>query len=393
MLPTLRQGRKVIWEGIDGDGKRARDAWPGWERPGSPEGLVRHIRHDEMKVELFNGSIWYVVGSDNYDALMGTNPVGVVFSEWALTDPNAWEYVRPILAENGGWAVFVFTPRGRNHGHAMYEMAQSTTDWFAELLTVEHTKAISREAIENDRRSGMANEIIQQEYWCSFDAPLHGAYYADQIAAADQEGRIASVPHDPAVKVDTWWDLGHSDATAIWWAQAVGGELHIIDYYEANGQPLEHFAAILKSRLDERKLVYGRHLWPHDGGAKTLASGGRPLSALFADLGVPVEVQVRHDVEVGIQRARQVIPRCWFDRVRCRIGLEALRSYRKDIDEDRSTVARVFFKPVPRHDWASHAADAFRTGAMASQDARSARLPKPKDRYAGDPVRPSSWTA
>lgn len=397
MLPTLRQGRRVVWEGVNSAGDRFLDAFPGWRQAGSTEGMVAHIRHDEMKIELHNGSIWYVAGSDNYDSLMGTNPVGVVFSEWALTDPKAWEYIRPILVENGGWALFIYTPRGRNHGWSLYDMATREEGWFAEKLTVADTSVIDKAQIDAERRAGMAEELIQQEFYCSFDAPLHGSYWGDQMAAAEQEQRITTVPHDPALKVDTWWDLGVSDATAIWFVQLVAGEIHVIDYYEATGEPLEHYAQALR-RLAEpkkaggREFLYGTHYWPHDGGAKTLASGGRPLSALFADLGFQVSVQPRHDVQVGIQRVRQVLPRCWFDARACAMGIEALRAYRKEVDEDKSTDTRMYFKPKPRHDWASHGADAFRTGAMASHDPRAARIVT-RDRYAPKPVRPSAWVA
>jgi hypothetical protein len=393
MLPTLRQARKVVWENIDGTGNRVMDAWPGWQRPG-PHSMVSHIRHDEMKVELHNGSIWYAAGSDNYDSLMGTNPVGVVFSEWALSNPAAWDYVRPILSENGGWALFIYTPRGRNHGASMYEMARDNPDWFCQRLTVDDTLAITKEAIDAERRAGMAEELIQQEFWCSFDAPLVGSYWGDQLMEAQNEGRITSVPHDPAIKVDTWWDLGMGDSTAIWFVQQVAGEIHVIDYYETNGEPLEHYAIMLEQKQRERRFVYGRHVWPHDGGAKTLASGGRPLSSLFADLGWDAEVQPRQDVEVGIQRVRQVLPRCWFDEKRCANGLDALRAYRKELDEARSTEARPYFKPKPLHDWSSHGSDAFRTGAMTLFDIESSRVNPRRRDYEGKSMHnPSHWAA
>lgn len=394
MLPTLRQGRKVMWEGMDNDGKRMLDAWDGWRTPGAPESLVEHIRHDEMKVELRNGSIWYVVGSDNYDALVGTNPVGVVFSEWPLTDPNAWDYIRPILAANGGWALFIYTPRGRNHGYSLLQNARKAGDWFAEVLTVDSTNAVPKAAIEADRASGMPEEMVLQEYWCSFDAPLTGSYWGDQLMDAQREGRITRVQHDPALTVETWWDLGHSDATAVWFVQHAANEIHVIDYHEANGQPLDYYAKMLVEKREQKKFLYSRHLWPHDGGAKTLASGGRPLNSMMGDLGFSPEVQPRTDVLVGIQRVRQILPRCWFDEEHTLAGLDALRAYRKDEDEERSTEGRPFYKPTPRHDWASHGADAFRTGAMTTHDPNASRV-KPRDRYAGSSgsSNRSSWAA
>ena len=401
MLPTLRQGRRVIWEGLDLDGNRVLDAWPGWRAPGALApgrtvlGVVKAIRHDEMKLETWFGSVWYVVGSDNYDALMGTNPVGVVFSEFALTDPLAWDYVRPILAENGGWAVFCWTPRGRNHASRLYKLAEENPDeWFAQQLTVDDTGTIAAEAIESERRAGMSEATILQEFWCSEDAPLEGAYWSDQLVAAATEGRIGRVAFDPALKVDTWWDLGHTDSTAIWFVQRAMNEVHLIDYHEANGKPLEHYAQVLHALAHERKFVYGEHAWPHDGGARSLASKGRPLSSLWADLGFSAHVHPAYDVMVSIQRARQVLPRCWFDAAKCQAGLDALRAYRKDVDEDHSIDGRPHYKPQPRHDWASHGADAFRLGCMAISSAADTAPKAPsRSRYSGRVGPASGWAA
>lgn len=403
MLPTLRQARKVIFEGIvegaDGVAHRVLDAFPGWRDPGKigpngkPVGIVKHIRHDEMKIEMHNGSIWYCVGSDNYDALVGTNPIGVVFSEWSLSDPNAWHYIRPILSENNGWSIFIWTPRGMNHAAKMYRTVKEVDEWFTETLTVDDTHAISLGNIELERREGASEEHLLQEYWCSEDAPLIGSFYGDQLIAAQKEGRIGRVSHDDALTVDTWADLGHSDATAIWFTQQTGTELRFIDYWEKNGALLSDIATMLDDKKRERGMIYGRHIWPHDGGHKTQASGGRPLYALFGDLGYEVEVQRRTDIMVGIQRVRQILPRCWFDEQRCEDGLIALRSYRKVQDHTKSTEDRPYYKPEPYHDWSSHGADALRTGAMASFDPR--RGPRVhRDRYADIPQKSNSpWAA
>jgi len=383
MLPSSVQARKVIWNGRTKEGKPFLDAWP--------KDQIKRRREDEMLIELNNGSIWQCVGSDNFDAIVGTNPVGVVLSEYSVSDPRAWEFLRPILAENGGWACFPYTPRGHNHGHTLYKMAQSNPEWFCQRLTVEDTSAIPLEAVEEERVSGMPEEMVQQEFYCSFDAPLVGSYWGDQLGACDQENRITSVPHYPENTVDTWWDLGHSDATAIWFVQNVGHEIHLIDYYEANGKPLEHYASLLTKKKDERKFNYGRHIWPHDGGAKTLGSGGKPLSSMFHSLGYNVSVSPRYDVGVTIQRVRQILPRCWFDHDRCAYGLDVLRSYRKEEDESRSTEDHTFYKAKPRHDWSSHGSDAFRTGAMAFSTPRSTSR---RERYTPKPEGPKShWAA
>jgi phage terminase large subunit len=392
ILPTQIQGRRVIWENVDSHGNRMMDAWPGWRTPGREDGVVAAIRHDQMKVELHNGSIWYVVGSDNYDSVMGTNPVGIVFSEWSLSNPRAWDYVRPILTENGGWAIFIYTPRGRGHGATMHDMAQDNPDWFCQKLTVADTHSISMEAIDAERREGVAEEHIQQEYYCSFDAPLVGSFWGKELMECERDGRITSLPHDEALLVDTWWDLGLSDATAVWYTQRAGNEIHIINYEEASERTPAQDVQMLNRMRDEHGYNYGRHIWPHDGGHKTKASKGRPLSALYGDLNIYPEVQPRHDVEVAVQRVRQILPRCWFDKHNCADGLDALRAFKKAKDEDKSTDTRPYYRPGYIHDWSSHGASAFYTGAMVGQDAGQGR-PK-RNRYSVDEEAVgSAWSA
>lgn len=391
MLPTLRQARKVVWENIDSAGNRVMDAWPGWDNPGGP-GLVSHVRNDEMKVELKNGSIWYAAGSDNYDSLMGTNPVGVVMSEYALSNPAAWDYLRPILAENNGWAIFPYTPRGRNHGARLYEMAVDNSDWFCQRLTVDDTHSISQEAIEDERGSGMSEELIQQEFYCSFDAPLQGSIWGDQLLEADREGRITRVSHDEALQVHTWWDLGNADATAVWFVQLAGTEIRLIDYDEASYRTPAQDVAMLHRKREETGYNYGRHIWPHDGGHRTKASGGRALSDLYGDLGIFPEVQKAFDVQVAITRVRQILPRCWFDETKCAAGIDALRAFRKQLDEERSTEGRPYYRPGYVHDWSSHGSSAFYTGAMVhfSPEVNQSAA---RDRYSTVKRHSSGWAA
>lgn len=366
MLPTLRQGRLVIWDGITKDGQKVLNAWPGFDRPGEKGSLVKHKRNDEMKLELVNGSVWQVVGSDNYNSLMGANPVGVVFSEYSLADPAAWDFIRPILAENGGWALFLYTPRGPNHGQTLYDAALKHEGWFAEKLDIEATGSITKQAVEDERRAGMSDEMIRQEFYCSFDAPLQGAYYGQQMSEALDDGRICSVPHDPAVRVETWWDLGIGDATAIWFVQRVGREIHLIDYYEESGEGLAHYAKHLE---DKKKYHYSDHYLPHDVMARELSVAVTRLETL-KNLGIKGSVVKIHRVEDGIEGARNLLTRCWFDAEKCKRGIDALRSYRKSWNDERKT-----FERRPYHDWSSHGADAFRIGAMAVPSTRSGREP------------------
>jgi hypothetical protein len=208
-----------------------------------PPEIVAKRNEQELKLTLVNGSIFQLIGSDNIDSVMSTNPVGCVFAEYALQDPNAWNYIRPILLENGGWAIFDFTPRGKNHGYDIYDMARKFMEagdpqWFAERLTVDDTGVLSAAQIDDERREGMDEDLIQQEYFCSFEGAQQGSYYGRQMSEAEKDGRITRVPYQPEIAVETWWDLGVADATAIWFTQTVGREIHCIDYLEASGEGL-----------------------------------------------------------------------------------------------------------------------------------------------------------
>jgi hypothetical protein len=197
MLPEASQARKAVWDAINPHTGRRRidEAFPRAIRLGQ--------RDDDMKINLVNGSTWQLVGSDRFDALVGSPPIGLVFSEYSLTNPGAWDYLRPILAENGGWAVFMLTPRGRNHAWTLYDRARVQPGWFAEMLTVDDSKAMGADVIAADRASGMADDMVAQEYYCSFDAALPGAYYGKLLQNADTERRIGRVPWTPDAVVHT----------------------------------------------------------------------------------------------------------------------------------------------------------------------------------------------
>jgi phage terminase large subunit len=337
MLPTLRQARLTVWDGINGDGTRIIDqVWP--------EPLRQKIRHDEMKIELVNGSVWQLVGSDNYDSLVGSNPVGVVFSEWSLTDPRAWDFVRPILAQNGGWAMFIYTPRGKNHGWELLEMARANPDWFTEVLDCHKTNFISDTVIEMERRSGMSPELIAQEYFCSFEAPNTGSYYGRAIEELGKEGRITKVPYDPNIGVHTWWDLGVNDPTAIWFTQSSHFEHRVIDYYEGSGEGIAHYVKVLNSK----PYAYAKdgHHFPHDIKVREFSSGKSRVDTL-AEFGITAQIGANLPVEDGIEAARGILPLCWFDAEKCAYGLKALTSYHRKWDEKKRS-----FATHPEHDWA-----------------------------------------
>lgn len=348
IFPTYRQAKKVIWNGMDRDGFKFMDH--------IPQAIRKRTDNTDMLVETLNGSIFQLVGSDKIDSLMGANPVGCVFSEWALQDPAAWDYLRPILAENNGWAAFIYTPRGKNHGWNTLELAKAYPDiWFSQVLTVEDTHAITEEVLAQEKREIVKKDgndaLYQQEYMCSFDVPIQGAYYAQQLMVADEEGRISGVPYDPATEVHTAWDLGIDDAMAIWFFQECGREIHFIDYFESSGEGMNYYIKYLKNK----KYVYGTHYAPHDIKVRELTTGRSRLETAKS-LGIDFEVVAKLGLEDGIEACRNMLNRCWFDKEKCERGLSALRSYHKEWDEENQ-----IFKSKPKHDWASHGSDAFRT--------------------------------
>lgn len=361
MLPTQRQARKAIWNGVDREGRRIIDQV-------FPKPLVKHRNSTEMYIETFNGSFWQLCGSDNYDSLVGSNPRGVVFSEWPLTNPAAWDFIRPILAENDGWALFIYTPRGRNHGYRLLKAAEKQETWFSQVLTVVDTKrpdgssVVSQEAIEEDRASGMAEELLEQEYMCSFDAALVGSYYGKLLTQARKDGRICFVPARPDVEVHTAWDIGIGDATVIWWFQQIGNEIGIIDCYHNVGVGIDHYARVVRERQEQRGYVYGKHYGPHDVGNHEWGSG-RTREEQASRLGIKFTIVPRTSVEDGINAVRAILPRCRFDEEKCERGLDALTLYQREWDEEKQ-----MFKERPLHDWTSDYADAFRYLALAVKD-------------------------
>lgn len=369
IFPTYAQAKKAVWDGRDREGLAFVDHFP--------DALVASRNSTELKITYHNGSIFQLIGSDNVDLLMSTNPIGVVFAEYSLQDPVAWEYIRPILLENGGWAAFDYTPRGKNHGYDLWNMASHNPDWYTSRLTVDDTRredgqpVITPEMIESERREGVSEEIIQQEYYCSFEGVMEGAYYGRQMADAEADGRITRVPWEESIGVETWWDIGVGDSTAIWFTQSVGREVHVIDYLEASGESLSYYA----KELQGKRYVYKAHHGPHDLQVREWASGGedgRPRSRIEVakSLGIDFHIVPNLSLDDGINAARSMIPRCWFDREKCKRGLDALSSYHKDYDSKLK-----IFRSYPAHDWSSHGSDAYRYLSVGHQTSKP-KIPK-----------------
>jgi len=369
MLPEASQARKAIWEAVNPHtGLRMIDQ-------AFPPALRETTREQEMLIRFKSGSTWQVVGSDNFDSLVGSPPAGVVFSEYALANPRSWAIIRPILKENGGWALFISTPRGRNHLALLLGQAQDEPGWFGQLLPATETDVFSAADLESERReyrreNGDADgdALFRQEYLCSFDAALIGSYYGQWIEAAEREGRVCRVEYDPLAPVHTAWDLGWTDDTAIWWYQVVRGEIRVLEYYENHGKDVPHYCEVIQGK----PYRYGRHHVPPDAESKTLASGGKSTVDQARACGVVLSVLDDQDVQDGIQVVRSILPRCWFDKEKCSKGLEILRSYQRKWDDNRKC-----FHDHPLHNWASHGADAFRYLAWAWRAERAPRPPKP----------------
>lgn len=317
--------------------------------------LAKPPMESELTVELVNGARIRLFGADNPDALRGLYLDGVVLDEYGDMRPTVWgEIIRPLLADRQGWASFIGTPKGKNHFHSLAQMAKASPDWFYQELKASETGIIAAGELDDARRQ-MTPEQFAQEFECAFDVPALGAIYAAEIADARREGRVCSVPYDKAALVHTAWDLGVGDDTCIWFWQQVGREIHLIDYYANRGQPITHYLSVVQGRGYD----YGRHFVPHDAEARERWTANT-MTQVAAGQGFQMEVLPREDVEQGINAARMMFSRCWFDEVKCSAGIDSLMNYRREYAEKLGQ-----FKPTPLHDWASHGADAFRYLAMA----------------------------
>jgi len=351
LAPFQRQAKAVAWDMLKEQARPFRTA---------------RFHEGELRCDLANGARISLYGADDPDSLRGLYLDGVVLDEFQQMDPRVWsEVIRPALADRRGWAIIAGTPMGRNALWQLYERARTAPDWRAALYRASETAALPAEELAA-ARAAMSEEEYAQEFECSFDAAIRGAYYGKLIAEAEAQQRIGRVPHDPNLLVHTAWDLGVGDATAIWFYQRHRRELRLIDYAEASGAGLDHYVRLLQGK----GYAYGEHVLPHDAHVQELGSGKTRVETLTA-LGVRPRVLSAHRVEDGIHAVRQLLPRCWFDGEKCARGLEALRHYRSEWDERRQAL-----RERPLHDWSSHAADAFRYLAMGLREETGEPMPK-----------------
>jgi len=330
--------------------------------------LADSPNESELRVDLLNGATVRIYGADNEDALRGIYLDGVVLDEYGQMSPTVWgEVLRPLLSDREGWAFFIGTPNGRNqfyeliHGTSEWIGAKADPDWFFAEYKASQTGVLPAAELDDARRT-MTGDQYQQEYECSFEASVKGAVYAREMQAALESGRITRVAFEPLLPVDTSWDLGIDDATAIWFSQsAPGGEVRLLGYYEATGYGLPHYVGLLKREQDKHGFVYGDHFLPHDVEITELGTGVSRLETLRS-LGLTNVVVVPRVglITDGLNATRMLLPKCWFNESACARGIDALRNYRWKPETTHPTSDT---KPV--HDWASHGADALRTLACA----------------------------
>lgn len=385
LLPMQRQARRVIWEAINPHtGMRRIDE-------AFPREIRRAVNNTEMSITLSNGSMVHLAGSDNYDSLVGSPPYGVVFSEWALAKPAAWGFVRPILKENGGWSMFLTTPRGKNHAYKMLRAAQKRPElWHVTTQSALDTDVYTDQGLLSEREEYLdefgiedGTALFEQEYLCSFEAAIRGSYWGPEVLRAEREGRVVeNLPVIPGLPVHRSWDIGVDDQTAIWWFQITDGGLRYLHYYEQSGMGVDHFAEEIRRVGDARGFSYSGAIdfVPHDAKQRSWTSTNKDGTARqrledMKSSGLNPQLVPNHSLSDGINAARKTIQRAMFDGRHCEEGLECLRNYQRLWDMDNR-----IYSQTPFRNWAIHGADSFRYSAMGWTDYQKPE-PKPKGKH------------
>ena len=340
LAPTYSMAKRTAWDYVK-------------EYTGVLPDVTYH--ETELRADLPNGARIQLLGCERPDSLRGLYIDGVVLDEVAQMPPRLWtEVIRPALSDREGFMIAIGTPQGHNSFHQLYDHALHQEDWYAETFKASDTGIISELEL-NEAKALMPEEVYEAEFECSFDSSAIGSIYAKGIAKAEEEKRITKVPYELGIKVNTFWDLGMADKTAIWFVQQKGSAFHIIDYYEDSGESLEFYATV----LDEKKYIYDTHYLPHDATVRELGTGVSRIETAQS-LGLRTSIVPKLSVEDGINAVRMVLSRCWFDHEKTKHGLDALRQYRW------ATTERGELKNKPVHDWTSHASDSFRYFAVGN---------------------------
>lgn len=344
VAPTYKQAKLIAWDYV----KKFAGVIPGV-----------NFNEQELRCDLPNGAKIRLLGADNPDSLRGIYLDGVVPDEPALMPPTLWpQVIRPLLEDRKGWALFIGTPKGHNQFYELHEKAKLEPDWYTAVFRASESGIFTQEQMDSLRRD-MSQEEYEQEFECSFEAAIVGAYYGREMAQAEREGRITDVPWDPSVLVETWWDLGMDDSTVIWLVQRTPMQVRIIDVIANAGVGLAWY----RKELQDRPYAYGRHIGPHDIEVRELGTG-QSRKEVAAKLGIAFEVAPNLPVQDGIESARRMLAKCWFNggNPSVRKAVEALKQYRREWNEKNGV-----FKGNPLHDWTSDYADAFRIGAVSDK--------------------------
>ncbi|MBL8301534.1 MAG: terminase family protein [Ideonella sp.] len=321
----------------------------------------------ELRIDYPNGGRLQLVGADNPDSLRGIYADGVVLDEFAFMGGDVWtKIIRPALSDRQGRATFISSVNGRNEFYRLFKAAEGQPEeWFSMNLKADTSGLIDQRELRSLKRD-MPDEDYRQEYLNDFDVAAKGSYYGRLLTQAEEDGRICGVPYDGAAMVDTAWDLGYGDSTAIWFLQEVGREIHAIDYYEASGRELSHYASVLQ----QKGYAYRDHILPHDAEAKRLEAGGKSIVDQLHGLGLRSRIAPNITVDAGISAVRTMLPRMWFDAKKCADGVEKLRQYRSEYDEKRQVLSNR-----PLHDFSSHCADALRMYAVSHRSSAAGKKP------------------
>jgi hypothetical protein len=330
----------------------------------------------ELRADFPNGARVRLYGADNPDRLRGLYVDGIILDEYADMKPSMWgEVVRPALSDRKGWAVFIGTPKGHNAFYDLWQRTESLVEWFRLLLKASDSGLVD-EAELAAAKCEMTDDQYEQEFECSFQAAIQGAYYGKELNIALDDGRITKVEYDPEVNVYASFDIGWSDDTSIWWYQIVNGEIHVIDHFATNGENVLFYVEKLKEKGYKYAQFGGKpFVWlPHDARAKTLAAAGKSVQQQFLESGFASRIVPDLSLQDGIQAVRMTLPLCWFDRDNCKDGLNSLSLYRREFDENKKV-----FRDKPLHDWTSHDADSFRMLAVAwREEMKPKPIPAPK---------------
>ena len=370
LFPTYAQAKKVIWDWIDKTWFKFLDH--------IPRILIKSMNKTDLTIELVNWSLIQLIWTDKYDSIRWVSLKGCVFSEFAFQNPVVWDIIRPILAESWWWAIFNSTPNWKNHFYELYKLAEKNENWYVESLTIEDTKAVSLEVVEEDRRSWMTEEMIQQEYYCSFDIWAIWNYYWEQIKQAVSENRITTLPINKYEKVDIYIDIWVNDSFSLWFKQDDKLFYNFIWYYENNWKQLDFYFWYIQDFLEEKWLSLWKIYIPHDGNNKAhsyLVSWETILDRFKNKFWNEKIVLIERPKSVNdwIEAVRRIFSRVRFDEINCKQGINCLENYRKKYDETK----KVFLKE-PLHDWASHWADAFRYFAIVeSKEKKEKKKYKP----------------